>query len=201
MPDQARIAVKIGFFGGSFDPVHFGHLCAAQDAFEQCRLDQLVFVPAAQAPLKPNAVQASAETRLAMLQLAIEHNPHFEISDYELRQGGISYTIDSVLHFRKIYPGNHLFWIVGADQPPQMPRWKEIGELARLIEFIVLERPGHSLPATPPIPNLRLHRCAGHLLEISSSELRDRARRGLPIDCFVPHKAVAYIERNNLYRP
>src|SRR5262249_4753275 len=87
--------VKIGFLGGSFDPVHFGHLMAAQDAFEQCQLDRLVLVPAAQAPLKPNDVQSPAVDRLAMLQAAIEWDKRFEISDLELRRGGISYTVDS----------------------------------------------------------------------------------------------------------
>src|SRR5438876_6860821 len=93
-------AVKIGFLGGSFDPVHFGHLMAAQDAYEQHKLDRLILVPAAQAPLKPNDVQSSAEDRLAMLRAATEWDKRFEISDVELRRGGVSYTVDSARHFR-----------------------------------------------------------------------------------------------------
>jgi len=92
--------VKIGFLGGSFDPVHFGHLLAAQDAFEQHRLDRLVIVPAAQAPLKPSESQSSAEDRLAMVRAATEWDTRFEVSDFELRKGGVSYTIDSARHFR-----------------------------------------------------------------------------------------------------
>ena len=107
-------AVKIGFLGGSFDPVHFGHLLAAQDAYEQHRLDRLIFVPAAQAPLKPNDVQSSADERLAMLSAAIEWDRRFEISDFELLRGGVSYTIDSARHFRALYPHDELFWIIGA---------------------------------------------------------------------------------------
>jgi len=191
--------VKIGFLGGSFDPVHFGHLIAAQDALEQHRLDRLILVPAAQAPLKPNDVQSTAEDRLAMLRAAIEWDRRFELSDYELRKGGVSYTIDSARYFRSIFPKDQLFWIIGGDQLPKMPLWREIDELARLVEFICLERPGHPLKAAPAIPGLRLHRCDGHLVEISSTELRERVRRGLSLDYFVPHKAIVHIKEKHLY--
>jgi len=192
--------VKIGFLGGSFDPVHFGHLIAAQDAFEQYRLDRLIFVPAAQAPLKPNEVQSSTEDRLAVLRAAIAWDRRFELSDFELRNGGTSYTIDSVRHFRAKFPNDQLYWIIGGDQLPKLHLWREINELARQIEFIFLERPGHPVKATPDVPGLKLHRCDGHLVEISSTELRERVRRGLSLDYFVPHKAIVQIEEKRLYR-
>jgi nicotinate-nucleotide adenylyltransferase len=192
--------VKIGFLGGSFDPVHFGHLLAAQDAYEQHRLDRLIFVPAAQAPLKPNDVQSSIDDRLAMLRASIGWDKRFEISDYELRRGGVSYTIDSARHFRGLYPDDQLFWIVGGDQLPNLHLWKAIGELVQLVEFIFLERPGYPVKAQPAIAGLRLHRCDGHLLGVSSTELRDRTRRGLSLDYFVPHKAIVYIQERRLYR-
>lgn len=192
--------VKIGFLGGSFDPVHFGHLLAAQDAFEQHHLERLVLVPAAQAPLKPSEVQSSAEDRLAMIRAAIEWDKRFDVSDFELRRGGVSYTVDSARHFHALYPHDELFWIIGGDQLPKLHLWREIGELARLVEFIFLERPGFPVKATPPIPGLRLRRCDGHLLAISSTELRDRTRRGLSLDYFVPHKAIVYIKQQGLYR-
>jgi nicotinate-nucleotide adenylyltransferase len=191
--------VKIGFLGGSFDPVHFGHLLAAQDAYEQHRLDRLILVPAAQAPLKPNDVQSTGEQRLAMLQAAVEWDRRFEVSDLELRRGGVSYTIDSVRHFRGLYPQDELYWIIGGDQLPQLHLWKDIAELARLVQFIFLERPGYPVRAQPPIPGLRLHRCDGHLLAISSTELRDRTRRHLALDYFIPHKAIVYIREQRLY--
>jgi nicotinate-nucleotide adenylyltransferase len=199
-PSNTFRLVKIGFLGGSFDPVHFGHLMAAQDAYEQCQLDRLIFVPAAQAPLKPNDVCSSPEVRLAMLQAAIEWDHRFEISDFELRRGGISYTIDSVRHFRGLYPHDDLYWIIGGDQLPKLHLWQDIAELARLVEFIFLERPGFPVRAKPEIPGLRLHRCDGHLLAISSTELRERTRRGLSLDYFVPHKAIVYIKEHGLYR-
>jgi nicotinate-nucleotide adenylyltransferase len=192
--------VKIGFLGGSFDPVHFGHLMAAQDAFEQHKLDRLILVPAAQAPLKPNDTQSSAEDRLAMLQAAVAWDHRFEVSDLELRRGGVSYTIDSVRHFRKQFPQDELYWIVGGDQLPRLHLWKDISELARLIDFIFLERPGFPIRARVDIPGLRLHRCDGHLLAISSTELRDRVKHNLSLDYFVPHKAIVYIQEKNLYR-
>lgn len=191
--------MKIGFLGGSFDPVHFGHLMAAQDAYEQHQLDRLILVPAAQAPLKPNDVQSSSADRLAMLRAATEWDSRFEISDLELTRGGISYTIDSVRHFRAQYPNDELFWIIGGDQLPQLHLWKDIGELARLVQFIFLERPGYPVRARQDIPGLRLHRCDGHLLAISSTELRERARARLSLDYFVPHKAIIYIRQHGLY--
>jgi nicotinate-nucleotide adenylyltransferase len=192
--------VKIGFFGGSFDPVHFGHLCAAQDACERHQLDRLFFVPAAQAPLKSHDAQSSAGNRLAMLRAAVGEDSRFEVSDYELAKGGVSYTIESVRHFRSQFPHDRLYWIIGGDQLPQLHLWKDIHELARLIEFIFLERPGPPVKAGPAVPGLRLHGCAGHSMEISSTELRERARLGLPLDYFVPHKTVVYIKENGLYR-
>ena len=192
--------MKIGFLGGSFDPVHFGHLIAAQDAYEQYKLDRLVLVPAAQAPLKPNDVQLSSEHRLALLRAAVEWDHRFEISDFELRRGGVSYTIDSARHFRALYPNDELYWIIGGDQLPNLHRWKEIGELAQLVEFIFLERPGFPSKARVDVPGLRLHRCDGHLLAISSTELRERMKHDLSLDYFVPHKAIVYIRENRLYR-
>lgn len=192
--------MKIGLLGGSFDPVHFGHLLAAQDVYEQYRFDRLLLVPAAQAPLKPQEVQSSPADRLAMLQAAIEWDKRFEVSDVELQRGGVSYTIDSARHFRARFPHDELFWIIGGDQLPQMNRWKEIGELARLVEFIFLERPGHPAKQMPGIAGVRLHRCDGHLIEISSSELRQRVRRGLSLHYFCPQKVITYIETHRLYR-
>jgi nicotinate-nucleotide adenylyltransferase len=192
--------VKIGFLGGSFDPVHFGHLMAAQDAFEQCGLDRLIFVPAAQAPLKPTDVQSSSEDRMAMMKAAVDWDKRFEISDFELSKGGVSFTIDSARHFRALYPDDELFWVIGGDQLPKLHLWKDIEELATLVEFIFLERPGYPVKARVDIPGLRLRRCDGHLLAISSTELRERTRLNLALDYFVPHKAIVYIREKGLYR-
>ena len=193
--------LKIGFLGGSFDPVHFGHLLVAQDAYEQFKLDRLIFVPAAQAALKPQETQASQEDRLLMLRAAIEGDDRFEISEVELQRGGVSYTIDSVRHFRALFPADQLYWIIGADQLAKMILWKDAAQLARLIEFIFLERPGHPAGPLPDILGLRLHRADGHLFEVSSSELRHRVRQALSLHYFCPQKVISLIKARNLYRP
>lgn len=192
--------MKIGLMGGSFDPVHFGHLIAAQDVLEQFALDRMILMPAAQAPLKPNEVQATAADRLAMLWAAITGEPRMEISEYELTKGGISYTIDTVRHFRAMYPDDELYWVIGGDQLPLLSKWKEISELVKLIEFVFLERPGYSAGPLREIPGLVLHRGKGHLIEISSTELRDRVGRGGSLNHFTPQKVIAYIGDKMLYR-
>ncbi len=198
--DDCVAEMKIGFMGGSFDPVHFGHLVAAQDAYERGGLDRLVFVPAAQAPLKPGNVQASAEARLGMLRSAIEGDSRFEISDYEVRRGGVSYTIDTVRHMREQFPGDELAWVIGADQVDRLHLWREIEELVKQVEFIVLARPGWAVARPADIPGLRLRWCEGHLVEISSTEVRERVRAGLPVDYLIPHKTVEYLRETGLYR-
>ncbi|NBX60427.1 MAG: nicotinate (nicotinamide) nucleotide adenylyltransferase [Opitutaceae bacterium] len=192
--------MKVGFLGGSFDPVHFGHLIAAQDVYEQYHFDRLFLVPAAQAPLKAQDMQSVTEDRLAMLRAACEWDHRLEIADYELNKGGVSYTIDSVRHFRQQFPRDELFWIIGGDQLPLLHKWKNISQLAAMVEFIFLERPGHPSKPHTDIPGLRLHRCDGHLIEISSSELRQRVRHGRSLNYFCPQKVIAYIESKKLYR-
>ena len=186
--------------GGSFDPVHFGHLLAAQDAYEQMKLDRVVFVPAAQSPLKPNDVVSSAEDRLAMLRGATGWDHRFEISDCEIKRGGVSYTIESARYFRSAYPQARLYWIIGGDQVAKLALWRDIRELAGLVEFIYLERPGYPVRGTPDVPGLQLHRCDGHLLAVSSTELRERVKQNLSLDYFVPHRAIVHIRERNLYQ-
>ena len=192
--------MKIGLMGGSFDPVHIGHLIAAQDILETFHLDRILLVPAAQAPLKPNGVQTTAEDRLTMLRLAIEGDRRLEIMDYELTKGGVSYTIDTVRHWRGKFPGDELFWVIGADQLPLLPKWKEINALVAQAEFILMERPGYATVSKIDVPGLKVHRGKGHLIEISSTEIRERCRRGLPLTYYCPQKVIAYIEEKMLYR-
>ncbi len=192
--------MKIGLMGGSFDPVHFGHLVAAQDAIEQYQLDRLILVPAAQTPLKDRQTVTNGQDRLEMVRAAIDWDDRFEVSDFEVQRGGVSYTIDSARHFRALFPDDELYWIIGGDQLPKLGDWKEIEALAKLVDFIFLERPGHPAKAAPAIPGLKLHRCDGHLIEISSTELRERIVKGLSLDYFVPHSAIVYINARQLYR-
>jgi nicotinate-nucleotide adenylyltransferase len=192
--------VKIGFMGGSFDPVHLGHLLAARDACEHGGLDRVFFVPAARTPLKASAARASAADRLDLLRAAIVGEPRFAVSDHEIRRGGVSYTIDTVRHFRVEFPGARLHWIVGADQLARLPQWREIDALTRLAAFIVLDRPGVAAESPSGLPHLRMRHCRGHHLALSSTELRARVRRGQPIDWLTPHKVVELIRQRGLYR-
>jgi nicotinate-nucleotide adenylyltransferase len=145
-------------------------------------------------------MQSVTEDRLAMLRAACEWDHRLEIADYELNKGGVSYTIDSVRHFQQQFPHDELFWIIGGDQLPLLHKWKDINKLAAMVEFIFLERPGHPSKPHTDIPGLRLHRCDGHLIEISSSELRQRVRHGRSLNYFCPQKVIAYIESKKLYR-
>ena len=193
--------VKIGFLGGSFDPVHNGHLAAAADACDGAALDRVVFMPAAQVPLKPGPTCASAADRLAMLCAATESDARFAVSDFELIRGGVNYTVDTARHFHAARTDDTLFWIIGADQLAQLPRWREIDELVRLVQFIVVTRPGHVVPAAADaiIPGLRLTRVTGRQLDLSSTALRERLRRGDPVDAWMPQKAVVYLREKRLY--
>ncbi len=173
----------------------------AQDARERLGLDRLYFVPAAQAPLKDSAPRTEARHRLAMTRLAAAVLPGVDVLDDEIRAGGVSYTVDTARLLRGRWPDAELFWIVGADQVAKLPRWREIGELVRLVTFAGLERPGCP-PVAPPAeapPGLRLCGVRGHAVDISSSEIRDRLRSGLSIDLFVPAGVRAYISENALY--
>jgi len=201
MPAGAgSFAVRIGFLGGSFDPIHLGHLVVAQDALEGLGLDRVDFIPAAVSPLKGYELTATAAQRLEMVRLAIAGDARFGVLDLELRRGGTSYTVDTVRSLRALFPGAELFCVIGADQLARLAEWKEIGELVRLVEFVHLGRPGVAEAAPPAIPGLKLHRVAGHEVAISSSELRGRANRGLPLWPFVPLKVSEFIDSESLYR-
>jgi len=192
--------VKTGFFGGSFDPIHLGHLIAAQDACEQLKLDKIVFLPTAQAPLRNDSPQASAENRLEMIRLAINGDPRFEVSDLEISRGGTSYTLETIRGIRKQNPNLSPIWIIGEDQLGKLPAWHRISELSKLTEFAWLARPGHSIPDIPQIPSLRLHTLRSHQIEISSSEIRMRIREKRPLRFLTPDPVIKYINEQNLYR-
>jgi len=200
-----RGIVKIGLYGGSFDPVHFGHLLAAQAVCEGFGLDRVVFIPAAQAPLKAQAVSASGEARLAMLRAATAGDARFSVSDVELRRGGLSYSLETVRAFQAEHPGDTFYWIMGGDQVERLAQWRRVEELAAAVEFIAVDRPGceavlAGAVAQPPVAGLRLHRMQGRQFDMSSTELRERARLGLPLDYFLPHKALVYLNAHCLYR-
>jgi len=191
---------RIGIMGGSFDPVHLGHLIAAQDAAEQMALDQVLFMPADRSPLKRAVEHLPGAKRAALLRAAITSCPHFEVSMLELDRGGTSLTIDTARVLREQFPHDLLFWIIGADQAAQIHDWRDIESLGTLVEFIVLRRPGVRETEMSAPAGLRLHRINSHAFEISSSEVRERIARGQPVRLFLPAAVAAMIESEGLYR-
>src|SRR5438552_18193459 len=135
---------RIGLLGGSFNPVHLGHLLVAQAAREELQLSRLFFIPAAQSPFKPDLTLAPAEQRLRLLRLALAGQTDCEIDDQEINRGGVSYTIDTVRDYAGRFSGAQLFYLIGADHVPELTKWRDAGELAKLIEFVVISRPGKS---------------------------------------------------------
>ena len=188
--------MKLGIFGGSFDPVHLGHLLVAQAALEELGLDRLFFIPAAQSPFKPENQPASAAVRLQLLRLALAGQVDCEVDDQEIRRGGISYTVDTLRDFERRFHGAELFYLVGADNVAKLNEWREPAELARRAEFVAIPRPGGA-PAMFP-PPFRGRRLRGFPFAVSSSEIRLRVRAGLPLENLVP-AAVAEAIRNYRY--
>src|SRR5438094_2768103 len=189
--------MRLGLFGGSFDPIHLGHLLVAQAAREELHLRRLFFVPAAQSPFKPGCAPAPAPQRLRLLRLALVGQTDCEIDDQEINRGGVSYTIDTVRDYAGRFSGAQLFYLIGADHVPELPKWRDAGELAKLIEFVVISQPGKS--AAPLPAPFRGRALAGFPLGVSSSQIRDRVRAGMPIDLLVGPAVAEAIHNNRLY--
>jgi nicotinate-nucleotide adenylyltransferase len=188
---------RIGLFGGSFDPVHLGHLLMAQAAHEELELTRLFFIPAAQSPFKPESRPAPASERLRLLRLALAGKSWCGVDGQEIERGGISYTMDTVRDYARRFPQAQLFYLIGADNVPQLPQWREADELARLMEFVVIPRPGQAAVSFPPPFRGRL--LTGFPLGVSSSQVRARVKAGLPIDHLVPAIVAEAIRNNRLY--
>jgi nicotinate-nucleotide adenylyltransferase len=188
---------KIGLFGGSFDPVHLGHLLVAQAAREEAGLERVYFIPAAQSPFKPDRVPSSAEARLRLLRLALAGDTHCEIDAQELGRGGISYTIDTVRDYARRFPGAQLYYLIGADNARALSEWREAGELARLAEFLAISRPGEP-DAVFPAP-FRGRTLKGFPLGVSASQIRARVKAGLTVEHLVPAAVAEAIRNYRLY--
>ena len=188
---------RIGLFGGSFNPVHHGHLLIARAAFEELALDRLVFIPAAQSPFKPDQPLAPGPDRLRWLRLALAGWTRCEVDAQELERGGVSYTIDTVRAQAARWPGAALCWLIGGDHLAQLPQWREAGALAVQVEFVVVPRPGELLASLPP--PFRVRRLAGVPTAISASAIRARLRDGLPVDVLLPPPVAEAVHNSGLY--
>lgn len=189
--------MKHGIYGGSFDPVHLGHLLVAQAAVEELGLDRLFFIPAAQSPFKPENQPAPAAVRLQLLRLALAGRMNCEVDDQEIRRGGVSYTIETLRDYARRFPKAELFYLIGADNAAKLNEWREAGELAKLAEFVAVPRPGGAAPIFPA--PFRGRTLKGFPLGVSSSQIRARVKAGLPVDHLVPPSVAEAIHMARIY--
>jgi nicotinate-nucleotide adenylyltransferase len=189
--------MKIGIYGGTFNPVHLGHLLVAQAAMEELGLDKLFFVPAAQSPFKTENEMAPAQIRLQLLRLALAGKTNCEIDEQEIKRGGISYAIKTVRDYAKRFPNAKLFYLIGADNVATLNKWKDANELAKLAEFVAIPRPDETVAEFPK--PFRGKMLKGFPIEISSSQIRARIKAGLPIDNLVPPFVTEAIHTAKIY--
>ncbi len=191
--DGERAAMRVGIFGGTFDPIHVGHLAIANAALESVPLDRVVFIPAKRAPLKEHGPVAGEADRFAMVELAVAGEPRFSVSRIELDRGGPSYTVDTL---QQLAGADELFLIRGGDALAALPRWKDSDRIATLATLVVAERPG----APERVGNAAIAVFDAPRLDISSRELRARAARGGSLRYLVPDPVWRHIEARGLYR-
>jgi nicotinate-nucleotide adenylyltransferase len=189
--------MKIGILGGTFDPIHTGHLVLAQECWSRLVLDKVIFVPAYIQPLKDKEGEVSSADRLNMVRLALEEDDRFEISTFELDAKARSYTIDTIKHFRQLYEGEDIFFLTGSDSAESLSMWKDIDQILELCHFTIATRPGWGMDS--PYGD-RVTKIQAPGLEISSSMIRERIQKKEPIDYLVPHPVVKYIRNKGLYR-
>lgn len=199
---------KIGILGGTFNPPHFGHLKIAETALKKLKLDKVIFMPAKIQPLK-GKVEVSPEDRLEMTKLLIEGKPKFEISDYEIKKRGKSYTLDTIRYLKKKYKNSEIFWIIGEDSLREIieEKWKGKMKILDLAKFVVFTRPNHkfnlkNLPkkfeknkkiALKKVILIRKK------IPISATEIRENIKKGENLEKFLPKKVIEYVKTKKLY--
>ncbi len=197
--------MKIGVLGGTFDPIHIGHLIIAEEARLRLGLGEVIFVPAGQPYFKGGKAIAPAQCRLEMTRLAISSNPYFQVSSIEVDRPGPSYTVDTIAALRnKLGAGAEIFFIMGADALMELPLWKEPARILAMCRLVAVRRPGRiidlsSLDSSLPGASARIVFLDAPEIGISSTEIRSRVSRGLSIRYLVPEEVEEYIRRNGLY--
>ena len=198
------ICMKIGLFGGTFDPPHNAHLAVAKKACSEFSLDRIIFIPAGDPPHKKNKNKTKKEIRLKMTELAISAYENFSLSDYEIKKDKPSYSLDTIKHFKKLYPNDELYFIIGGDSFADLPSWWGYRELMGLCVFIVLSRPDTPKDTLlnrfdgdekPP----RVFYSESIYMDISSTEIRDKISGGKDISNLVPKAVLDYIKSHSLY--
>lgn len=189
---MAKPNEKIGLYGGTFDPIHNGHLILARDALERLELSKVVFLPARISPHKLDRPPAPPDARCRMVAAAIVGEPQFEMSACEIKREGPSFTIDTVRGFQERFPEASFYYLIGDDNLTELETWKDIAILRQAAQFVVLSRAG--MPFLSQFPTITRH------IEISSTEIRSRVARGLSVRYMVPLPACELIAELGLYR-
>lgn len=197
MAESTPARARIGIMGGTFDPIHNGHLVAASEAQQGFDLDEVIFVPTGQPWMKPQVT--SSEHRYLMTVIATASNPRFTVSRVDIDRAGPTYTIDTLRDIRSQRPDADLFFISGADAIAQILEWRDVAELWELAHFIAVSRPGHEL-AISALPEQGVSSFEVPALSISSTDCRDRVSRGYPVWYLVPDGVVQHISKHHLYR-
>jgi nicotinate-nucleotide adenylyltransferase len=198
------MTARIGVLGGTFDPIHYGHLAIAEEARVAMEFDYVLLVPAGQQPLKHGSHVATPEQRLAMTRLAAAGNPGLRVSPLEVERDGPSYTVTTLEQLRRTV-GGELHFILGADALADLHRWRQAARLIELAWLVAIARPGFApdlaaLDARLPGASKRVTVLEGPQLDISSSALRERLAIGRPVRYLLPDAVLAYIEEHRLYR-
>lgn len=189
-------AARIGVLGGTFDPIHIGHLAAASEVFAALSLDLVLVVPATEQPFKRGAEVASGEDRLAMARMAVAADPRIEVSAVDIERGAPTYSIDTMSDLDAAHPGSTWYFVTGADALARLDEWRDSERLRELATFVGVTRPGYEVPAgLSGIPLVEVP-----ALGVSSTDVRRRVSLGLPIRYLVPDVVADYIGEHHLYR-
>lgn len=189
-------APRIGVLGGTFDPIHVGHLAAASEVCAALSLDRLLVVPAAEHAFKRGTTEASGADRLAMAALAIRDDARMDVSSVDVERGAPTYTIDTMRDLDAAHPGAQWFFVTGADALARLEEWKDVDALRAMATFVGVSRPGYAMPGN--VPEVLFVEVPG--LGVSSTDVRRRVSQGLPIRYLVPDSVADYIDVHNLYR-
>ncbi len=188
--------MKIGILGGTFNPIHIGHLILAEEAREKLGLDRIIFVPTNLPPHKLNGYIAPAKLRYEMVKRAVKSSRYFSVSDLEIKRDGRSYTIDTVKRFKNLYPGDELYFIIGSDLLKYIDEWKDLSEITSLVKFVAATRPGYALEKIPSyIATLPIR-----AVDISGFEIRQAIKNNKSFKYLVPETVFKYITRKGLYK-
>lgn len=192
---------RIGIMGGTFDPIHNGHLVAASEVADVFDLDEVVFVPTGQPWQKADRHVSDAEDRYLMTVIATASNPRFHVSRVDIDRGGPTYTVDTLKDMAEIFPGDELFFITGADALASIMSWHDWEKMFDLAEFVGVTRPGYELTEDmlPEVHRERTHLIKIPAMAISSTDCRERAAQGRPVWYLVPDGVVQYIAKNEMY--